>query len=98
MKKAISIIEFTLMAILTIALYFHFFQAVNIPIWITYIFWSSIFLLIVGSIMGRKIKVTNKEKSTFTLYLGIYLLSQLIIFTLAGGKPSSIVSLSNPVL
>lgn len=85
MKTILKIIEITLIAIFTTALFLDFFPATNLPDWSSQVFWFALILLIIAGFLS-KIVDTDESSNKFGRFLIFYTISLIIIFSIAGGS------------
>lgn len=86
MKKITTIIELTLIAILSVAIVFTFFPQLHAPDWIATLYWAALPLLVIEIILNMIEKPNEQEMRTFSFYYGIYLLTLITFLPLIGGK------------
>lgn len=98
MRILYLVVDLILIGILTVAMFLDFFPQPYLPDWFSLIFWSALLLLIISVFLSKRIKITQKKSNNFTFYLALYIFTLIIIFSLAGGKSSSGISLSNPII
>lgn|SRR5690554_5931145 len=97
MKITLTIIEYTLMLILTIALYLDFFPHPYLPKWFSVTPWVVLIMLIIASILNKKLD-EDKDQNKFSKYTLIYIIALIVVFSLAGGESQSGLSLSEPTI
>ncbi|MBU6080011.1 hypothetical protein [Allobacillus halotolerans] len=97
MKTILKIIEITLIAIFTTALFLDFFPQPNLPDWSSQVFWFALILLIIAGFLS-KIVDTDESSNKFGRFLIFYTISLIIIFSIAGGESQAGISLTEPYI
>lgn len=88
-KKAHLIIDVIYTAILTVAIFLHFFPQPFLPNWFYVFNWLVVVLILVSALLYKKVNPTEQENERYSFFIGLYILTLLILFTLIGGKSSS---------
>ncbi|MFB9973942.1 hypothetical protein FPQ10_08255 [Allobacillus sp. SKP2-8] len=97
MSTILKIIEITLLAIFTIALFLDFFPQPNLPDWSSQVFWFALILLIIAGFLSKKVD-TDESSNNFGRFLFFYTISLIIIFSIAGGESQAGISLTEPYI
>lgn len=99
MKKAHLIIDVIYTAILTVAIFLHFFPQPFLQNWFYVFNWLVVVLILVSALLYKKVNPTEQENERYSFFIGLYILTLLILFTLIGGKSSSQgASLDHPIV
>lgn len=86
MRKFITMLEITVIAILSLRIFQVFFPQ-QVPDWISFVYWFGLLIFIITAILSFIVKPKEGETKIFSFYYSIYLFVIITVFWLVGEDP-----------